>query len=154
MGKFAGSVLAESAAIDWGLVGSTVVTGLVVVFLILTILIFFLILFGKIFKAINESKDKREREKLAAKTPKSVSAPTLSAALTSPSPEPDSADTDEEEYEEEDDAEIIAVIAAAIAAYGEAEGKQYRIASVKRQKNRRSGWSSAGIADNMRGFYN
>ena len=60
----------------------------------------------------------------------------------------------EEEYEDEDDDEIIAVIAAAIAAYGAAEGKQYRITRVQRPKSARSGWSTAGIADNMRGFIN
>lgn len=139
--------------IDWGLVGSTVVTGLVVVFLILAILVLFLWLFGKVFKGIGniqQNKEKKKAEEAAARRkaeprPAPVHQPPAAAAASY---------EDEDEYEEEDDDEIIAVIAAAIAAYGEAEGKQYRIASIKRPRSARSGWSAAGIADNMRGFLN
>lgn len=141
--------------IDWGLVGSTVVTGLVIVFLILAVLVLFLWAFGKIFKAINDASDKRERKKLIARNDhlKSFRLDKPSdkpAAPASPSSEPEP----EIVYEDEDDEEIIAVIAAAIAAYGAAEGKQYRITRVQRPKSARSGWSAAGIADNMRGFIN
>jgi len=132
--------------LDWGLVGSTVVTGLVIVFLILAILVLFLWLFGRIFKAINNAGDKKAQLK-------QVSAQQAAEARTPEAHVPLVPDTDDE-YIEEDDEEIIAVIAAAIAAYGAAEGKQYRIASIKRPRSARSGWSSAGIADNMRGFYN
>lgn len=123
---------------NWGLVGSTVVTGVVIVFLILAILIFFLWAMGKIFQSIDNSKKKKEQVSAQA-----VAVPTpVAQSIT------------EEVYEEdEDDDEIIAVISAAIAAYGEAEGKQYRICGVKkREKSQRSGWSAAGIAENMRGF--
>lgn len=123
---------------NWGLIGSTVVTGVTIVFLILAILIFFLWAMGKIFQAIESSKAKKAEQKTT------VAAPT-------PAVQPVPAEVYEED--EEDDDEIIAVISAAIAAYGEAEGKQYRISSVKkREKSQRSGWSAAGIADNMRGF--
>lgn len=139
---------------QWGLIGSTVVTGLVVVFLILAILVLFLWLFGKIFMAINESGDRRARKKIEMNNNmKSFKLEESSQKPSAPAV-PAPAQPDEPEYEEEDDEEIIAVIAAAIAAFGEAEGKQYRIASIKRPKNARSGWSSAGIADNMRGFMN
>ena len=132
---------------DWGLIGSTVVTGLVIVFLILAILVLFLWLFGKTFKAINDAGDKKAKLKQAtAQQAANTRTPAAPAAVTSDEPD--------EEYIEEDDEEIIAVIAAAIAAYGAAEGKQYRIASIKRPRPARSGWSSAGIADNMRGFGN
>lgn len=125
---------------NWGLIGSTVVTGMVIVFLILAILIFFLWAMGKIFQNIeksNQKKKEQEAAKAAAAAPAPVAQPVT-----------------EEVYEdEEDDDEIIAVISAAIAAYGEAEGKQYRICGVKkREKSQRSGWSAAGIAENMRGF--
>lgn len=125
---------------NWGLIGSTVVTGVSIVFLILAILIFFLLVMGKIFQGIENSKKKKKEQQSAQTVPAPV------AAVQSV------ADTIDEEYEEDDD-EIIAVISAAIAAYGEAEGKQYRICGVKkREKSQRSGWSAAGIAENMRGF--
>lgn len=124
---------------NWGLIGSTVVTGIVIVFLILAILIFFLWAMGKIFQSVDKSKAKKAEQKAA-----------VSAA---PAPESKPAPAEVYEEIEEDDDEIIAVISAAIAAYGEAEGKQYRISSVKkREKSQRTGWSAAGIADNMRGF--
>ena len=69
-------------------------------------------------------------------------------AMVVPVVSPDSEITDD--Y---DDEELIAVISAAVAAYGEAEGKQYRVIGVrKKEKALRSGWSSAGIADNTRPF--
>ena len=142
--------------INWGLVGSTVVTGLVVVFLILAILVFFLWIFGKIFKAINEASDKRERKKLISRNDQMKSFHLESGKTPAPAPQPaaapETAPEPDEEYIDEDDDEIIAVIAAAIAAYGASEGKQYRIASIKRPKSARSGWSAAGIAENTRGF--
>ena len=142
--------------LDWGLVGSTVVTGLVVVFLILAVLVFFLWGFGKIFKAINSDGEKRERKKLIERNDSLKSFKldngTGQPAAPAVTEVPDTAA--EEELEDEDDDEIIAVIAAAIAAYGAAEGKQYRITRVQRPKSARSGWSAAGIAENMRGFMN
>jgi Na+-transporting methylmalonyl-CoA/oxaloacetate decarboxylase gamma subunit len=144
--------------IDWGLVGSTVVTGLVVVFLILAVLVFFLWAFGKIFGAINNAADKRERKKLIERNDAMRSFRLQNSSdVPKPAPGPSPAvspEPVEDEYEDEDDDEIIAVIAAAIAAYGAAEGKQYRITRVQRPKSARSGWSAAGIAENMRGFIN
>ena len=144
------SAVIAAQELDWGLIGSTVVTGLVVVFLILAILVLFLWLFGKVFKGIGNLQQKKAQkaaEEAAAKKAAETKKPAAPVPVrTSAAPEI--------EYEEEDDDEIIAVIAAAIAAYGEAEGKQYRIASIKRPRTARSGWSAAGIADNMRGFIN
>ena len=53
-----------------------------------------------------------------------------------------------------DDDEIIAVIAAAVAAMGKADGKTYRIKSVRADKNRssRSTWSLAGLQNNTNPF--
>ncbi len=126
---------------NWGLIGSTVVTGIVIVFLILAILIFFLWAMGKIFMSIENSKKKKAEKKAAE------------AAAVAPAPDEQPVQNEIYEEADEDDEEIIAVITAAIAAYGEAEGKQYRISSVKkREKSQRTGWSAAGIAENMRGF--
>lgn len=127
---FALRVLSAEAAMDWGIIGSTVVTGIVVVFLILAILVGFLSLMGTIL-----------RRKKTAPAP-AVTAPPAPAPIIR-----------QEEADEEDDNELIAVISAAVAAYGEAEGKQYRVVGVKkRDKALRSGWSAAGIAENTRGF--
>ncbi len=139
----AAEVVTDRVNVDgnWGLIGSTVVTGIVIVFLILAILIFFLWAMGKIFQSAENSKKKKAEQKAAE------------AAVAAPVPvaQPVQAEIYEDEYEDDD--EIIAVISAAIAAYGEAEGKQYRICGVrKREKSQRTGWSAAGIADNMRGF--
>ena len=114
---------------------STLVTGLVVVFLILALLVFLLWAMGKIMTIKRKPKE----------TPKAEE--NTKAAIPAPAPQ-----IEEPEYEE-DDGEIIAVIAAAIAAYGESEGKQYKIASVKRkEKALRSNWSAAGISENTRPF--
>ncbi len=126
---------------NWELIGSTVVTGIVIVFLILAILIFFLWAMGKIFLSVETSRKKKAEKKAAA------------AVVTETAPVPQPEVTEIFEEDDEDDDEIIAVISAAIAAYGEAEGKQYRICGVKkREKSQRSGWSAAGIAENMRSF--
>ena len=126
---------------NWGLIGSTVVTGVAIVFLILAILIFFLWAMGKIFQSAENSKKKKAEQKAAE------------VAVAAPVPVAQPVQAEIYEDEDEDDDEIIAVISAAIAAYGEAEGKQYRICGVrKREKSQRTGWSAAGIAENMRGF--
>lgn len=118
---------------------STLITGIVVVFLILVLLVFILWLLGKVLNLDFKSKAS------APEKPKIVQ-PQAAAPAIAPTEE-------ETEYEDEDDGEIIAVIAAAIAAYGEADGKQYRIASVKRkEKALRGNWSAAGIHENTRPF--
>lgn len=127
-----GLVPAENINKMW----STVVTGLVVVFLILILLVIILWALGKV---MNIQKKPKKSEKTEAAT----------APAFVPVPVPV---VEEEEYDE-DDGEIIAVIAAAIAAYGETEGKQYKIASVRRkEKAVRSSWGAAGVAENTRPF--
>ena len=53
---------------NWELIGSTVVTGVVIVFLILAILIFFLWAMGKIFQAVGNAKKKKTGENAAKRT--------------------------------------------------------------------------------------
>lgn len=128
-----GTVPSEHADMMW----ATLVTGIVVVFLILVLLVFVLWLMGKVLNIKRKPKDV-SREK--------------PAAVQSAAPDV-STDPEEEVDWFEDDSEIIAVISAAIAAYGEADGKQYRIASVKRkEKSLRGNWSAAGIHENTRPF--
>ena len=116
---------------------ATLVTGIVVVFLILVLLVFILWLLGKVLNI------KRKPKNAPAEKPKE-------AAVVAAVPDV-SVDPEEDVDWFEDDSEIIAVISAAIAAYGEADGKQYRIASVKRkEKSLRGSWSAAGIHENTR----
>lgn len=119
---------------------STLFTGLVVVFLILILLVIVLWALGKVMNI-----ERKPKLKKRAESEKAVAA--------APAPVPAPAPIAEAVEEDEDDSEIIAVIAAAIAAYGESEGKQYKIASIKRkEKAVRSNWSAAGIAENTRPF--
>ena len=112
---------------------ATIITGLVVVFLILCILIGFIYLIGLIS---NAGKKKEKKTKKAPEAPVAAPAPVV-----------------EEEVYEEDDSEIIAVISAAIAAYGEQDGKTYAIKKIKRsEKQPRSSWGTAGVIDNTRPF--
>lgn len=129
-------LLSAEGSQDWGIIGSTVVTGMVVVFLILAILVGFLSLMGMIL-----GRKKKSAPSAPASEKPAASAPAVNKIEDEPA----------EAYE--DDGEIIAVISAAVAAYGEAEGKQYRITGVKkRDRAVRSGWSAAGIAENTRGL--
>lgn len=122
-------------------VWAVVFTGLSVVFLALVILILFVWIMGKIFSAIDKSKKKKsEASKAAApaaKTP--AKAPAQAAKAVVP---------------QGDDDEIIAVISAAVAAMGEAEGKTYRLRSVRASGNRssRSAWSMAGLQNDTMPF--
>ncbi len=122
----------------WGSVGIITVTGILVVFLILAILIVVFWGMGQFFQI----KDKRNAAKAEAAK--------AAAAVNTPAPAP----VEEiEEADDSDDDEIIAVISAAIAAYSEADGKQYAIRSIKRKDSKtRSAWSLAGIGDNTRPF--
>ncbi|MGN0621112.1 MAG: OadG family protein [Porcipelethomonas sp.] len=115
-------------------VAAIVITGLCVVFLGLIILILFVWAYGKFFSR------KKEPKGPAAETPKAEPAKPVSTVSRA---EPAS-----------DDDEIIAVIAAAVAAMSEADGKNYRLRSVRAAKNRssRSAWSLAGLQNNTNPF--
>ncbi len=120
----------EFASQNIGGMWATVITGIVIVFLILAVLIGFIYLIGLI------SKIGRKKEKPAA----------------APAPIEKTEEIAEEIYEE-DDSEIVAVISAAIAAYGEQEGKTYAIKRIKRSdKQPRSSWGNSGVSENTRPF--
>ena len=48
--------------------------------------------------------------------------------------------------------DVVAAISAAVAVMMSAEGKSYRIRSVKRVKESRPAWSAAGVQENTRPF--
>ncbi len=122
-------------------VWSVVITGLTVVFLGLIILILFVWVMGKIFSAIEKSKTKK---KDAVKVQPAVQKP----AAAKPKAEPKAA------APSEDSDEIIAVISAAVAAMGQAEGKKYKVKQIKAAGGRasRSAWSMAGLQNDTMPF--
>ena len=121
---------------------AVVITGLVVVFLGLILLIAFISIIGAIFKKLNQ------KPKAPAKTnapaavkpiPKAAAVPQPAAAVP--------ADTDDDE--------IIAVISAAVAMMSAAEGKNYRVRSVKAASSKGSfgnAWASAGLRESTDPF--
>ena len=122
-----------SAAENINAMWATVITGILVVFLILAVLIGLLYVIS--FFSNLGNKKKKEKKTAAPPAPVPVPAPV------------------EVVEEDEDDAEIIAVISAAIAAYTAGDGKSYAIKKIKRaEKQPRSSWGNAGVNENTRPF--
>ncbi len=125
------------SAEGYNYVWAVVITGLAVVFLALVILIVFVWLMGKIFSIGSDKK------KITAEPAKPIvpikTAPVKPAAVNTA-----------------DDDEVIAVIAAAVAAMGQAEGKTYKVKSVravnKNNRATRSAWAMAGLQHNTAPF--
>ena len=130
----ADKVLRGTEELDGTQILSMTIIGLSVVFCALLILVIYLYCSGSLFRRGSKPKAKPEPPKAAPK-PAAPPAP-VSAPLV-----------------QEDDGEVVAVIMAAIAAMGQAEGKTYRLKSV-RQVSRSGGsaWSQAGRAENTRPF--
>lgn len=109
--------------------GIVTVIGLVIVFFGMTILIGLLVLMAQIFKSLDRKK------KAAADAVKPVEAP-------APAPVPEEAEVETEPVEDQN--ELIAVIAAAIAAF-DGGNKSLVIKSVRRV----SGWKNAARAEQV-----
>lgn len=116
---------------DWSYVFTVVLTGMVVVFLGLVLLIAAITIMGKIFEALRASK-KDEKPAPATKPAPSPKPPVVSSLA--------------------DDDEVIAVIAAAVAAMAEADGTVYAIKSVKRSAPRRNAWGAAARSEMTSSF--
>jgi sodium pump decarboxylase gamma subunit len=121
---------------------AVVLTGMVVVFSAILLLIFIIWLMGKYFA----SQDAKKKQELAqAKTTNAKPA----VVKTTPKAEPVKA------IAQNDDDDVIAVIASAVAMMSLADGKQYKVKSVKAIKSTTSGrpaWSMAGLRENTRPF--
>ena len=120
---------------------AVVITGLVVVFLGLVLLIAFINIIGAIFKSID--KKRKDAEKAAAASKPSASGTRIeSAPVIQPA------------ADSEDEDEIIAVISAAVAMMSAAEGKAYRVRSVRTVKGAPVGnaWASAALREATRPF--
>ena len=126
-------VSAEGYSYVW----AVVITGLAVVFSALIILIAFVWLMGKFFSMGNNKKKISAEPVTAAKPVTPVPVRTVNTNTATA-----------------DDDEIIAVISAAVAAMGQAEGKTYRVKSVRAVNNRasRSAWAMAGLQQNTAPF--
>ena len=115
--------------------------GLVVVFLGLAILIAFITLMAQVFKAIEGKKaDKAAEAKRAEEAARAAEAAKAAAAPAAVEPEPVAEDVT-------DDGALIAVIAAAIAAFTDSD-KQLVVRKVRRV----SGWNRACRAEQVYRF--
>ena len=115
--------------------------GLVVVFLGLAILIGFITLMALVFKAIDGKKAAKAAEaKRAEEAERAAQAAKAAAAAPAPVAEPVA-------EEVTDDGELIAVIAAALAAFTDSD-KQLVVRKVRRV----SGWNRAGRAEQVYRF--
>ena len=115
--------------------------GLVVVFLGLAILIAFITLMAQVFKAFEGRKaDKAAEAKRAEEAARAAEAAKAAAAPAAVEPEPVAEDVT-------DDGALIAVIAAAIAAFTDSD-KQLVVRRVRRV----SGWNRAGRAEQVYRF--
>ena len=138
-------ILQGTEKMDGTQIAAMTIVGLAVVFAALLILVIFLYLSGGIFK--KAGKQKKAEPVKAAPAPKSATAAAKPAAAKLPPKAPAPA--------AEDDSEVIAVIMAAIAAMGAADGKQYKLHSVRQVTRRGSGrsvWAQAGLNDATRPF--
>ena len=116
--------------------------GLVVVFLGLAILIGFITLMAQVFKAIDASKNEKAKALAAAQAAEAAAAAKAAAAQAPKAVEPEPV-----VEEVTDNAELIAVIAAAIAAFTDSD-KQLVVRKVRRV----SGWNRAGRAEQVYRF--
>lgn len=114
--------------------------GLVVVFLGLTILIAFITLMAQVFKAIDRKKAEKARAEAEAKAAAAEAAAAKAVEAAPVVEEPVAQDVT-------DDGELIAVIAAAIAAFTDSD-KQLVVRKVRRV----SGWNRAGRAEQVYRF--
>ena len=118
---------------DWSYVFTVVLTGMVVVFLGLVLLIAAITIMGKIFEALRASKKDEKPAPAAKPAPTPAPKPPVVSSLA-------------------DDDEVIAVIAAAVAAMAEADGTVYAIKSVKRSTPRRNAWGAAARSEMTSSF--
>lgn len=128
---------------DWSYVGAVVISGLVIVFVALILLIIAVWVMGKIFTSLKNGKDEGGEKAVEKKTP--VVTETPAAAVPAPAPV----------VMEEDDSEIIAVIAAAVAAMSEECGQPLRIAGIRRAapvRTRSNAWARAAQSESTRAF--
>ncbi len=134
-------IMVMASVLQGDYIATVVFSGLTIVFSALLLLIACVYIIGNIFDIARAIKAKRAAKKTAATVQSEAAIETADAIPIAVS-------------EGEDDDDVIAVIAAAIAAIGEAEGKTLAIKSVRQvgQKPSRNAWATAAARENMRGF--
>ncbi|MBE5807208.1 MAG: sodium pump decarboxylase subunit gamma [Clostridiales bacterium] len=125
-------------ALSYG--GITAIIGIAIVFVGLTILIVAVSIMASIFKKIDKKKADKARAAHEAAA-RAAAAEAAKAAKAAPAPAP------VEETVEEDDPALIAVIAAALAAYTDANKPL-----VVRKVRRVSGWNAAARREQLERF--
>lgn len=141
-------VLVGTEKLNGTQIAAMTIIGLLVVFSALLILVAFLYGSGSLFKKSNSAKPPAPKKPAAPAPVKQAAKPAAPARSAQAAPAPAPAAS------AEDDAEVVAVIMAAIAAMGAAEGKQYQLRSVKQvtRGGGRSVWAQAGLSDATRPF--
>lgn len=119
---------------------AVVLTGMLVIFFAIILLIIIINLMGKVFTSMNNNKKDIAKTTTIPNpaptpkvTPKTVSAPVVQT----------------------DNDEIIAIISSAVAMMSLADGKKYKVKSVraiKSSNSNRTAWSMAGLRENTRPF--
>lgn len=128
--------------IEWGFSLSVVITGLVVVFVVLLLLVGFCILTGKIFTALDSKKKSKAELEIIGGSDGPTAIPYTSEETAPPEAEP--------EVEEGISAETVAAISAAISVILSEEGNNqpFAVKSIKRTREARPAWKTAGIQEN------
>lgn len=140
-----GSIDAGKQPLDTSEIWGVTLAGIGIVFAGLILLVLVILIFGKIFDTINQRKTNKESAAAAQKAPKAPAPKAVPAAKAAAAAPPASGG---------DEDEIVAVISAVIAAMSEADGKAYRIRSVKPAAGSpgRSAWAMDGRRQNTMPF--
>ena len=122
---------------EWSYVGAVVISGLAIVFAALIILIFLVWIMGKIFDKLNAKKSGGNAKKAPAAESSKPAPVNITAAPAA-----------------DDESEVLAVIAAAVAAMSEEYGTPLRIHSIKRSavSKRSNAWARADAGESTRAF--
>ena len=122
---------------EWSYVGAVVISGLAIVFAALIILIFLVWIMGKIFDKLNAKKSGGNAKKAPAAESSKPAPVNITAAPAA-----------------DDESEVIAVIAAAVAAMSEEYGTPLRIHSIKRSavSKRSNAGARAAAGESTRAF--
>lgn len=143
LGRMAGGAIPADKHMNSSEIWGVTLAGFGIVFAALILLVFIIFLFGKIFDAINQKKKDKEAANAATQAPKTTAVAKAAASAPTPKAAAPIADTSDED-------EVIAAITAAIAMMSAADGKNYKIRSVKPAASNRLGGRTAWAMDGRR----